>query len=159
MALATQSVVMYPDNKIRPDAVVFGFHRWRVVEGEPVEFPKECHSQFAILQQYRDGGAYLWMCYTPTDATIDHAAKLTITLNQEPQDDVRYRLVTEYDDLLSIPFDSKIPPFAVKLNYAPVTAEGVGCDIDFDIDRFGRTVVFINQQWWGWYAHPNEPLV
>lgn len=51
------------------------------------------------------------------------------------------------------------PSNAVKLNRAPLTASGKGCDVDGDIDQFGRVVVFSNGQWYAWYTVPNQPLV
>lgn len=51
------------------------------------------------------------------------------------------------------------PSNVVKLSQPPLTTSGAGCEIDGDVDRFGRLVICKDGQWYAWYTAPNQPLV
>lgn len=53
----------------------------------------------------------------------------------------------------------RIPKGAVELMRHPLNRLSKPCDFDGDLDRFGRIVIRIDGHWWGWYPHPNEPLL
>ena len=52
-----------------------------------------------------------------------------------------------------------VPEGAVLLSRTPLTKAGTGCELNGDIDRFGRIVMYKDGQWYAWYPNANEPLI